>query len=124
MRFGNLDALHPFEVINSCDLGLLLASVSMYADSRIPDLDLATDYFSESNSSQVIRIIEIGDQQFETFSRMGPGRRDMLDNGVEERLHRATGVVELLFGVTTFGTMEPLFDAIIKHIPPPRAHAG
>ena len=22
------------------------------------------------------------------------------------------------------GTMEPLFDAIIKHIPPPRAHAG
>src|SRR6266705_855731 len=24
----------------------------------------------------------------------------------------------------TSGTMEPLFDAIIKHIPPPRAHAG
>ena len=22
------------------------------------------------------------------------------------------------------GTMEPLFDAIIKHIPPPRAKAG
>ena len=24
----------------------------------------------------------------------------------------------------TSGTMEPLFDAIVKHIPPPRAHAG
>src|ERR1043166_5764701 len=42
-------------------------------------------------------------QQLETFAGLSARRRDVFNDRVEERLHRAAGVVELFLGVTALG---------------------
>src|SRR5215831_1138699 len=54
MRLGNFDAFHPLEVVDRRDFRFPFASVPMNAHGWVPNLDLATDDFAESDSAQVI----------------------------------------------------------------------
>ena len=100
MGFGDFDALHAFEMINRGDLADFLVAIAVDAGAGIADFDFAADNFAEGNTPEVIGVIEVGDQHLETFAGMGARRRDVLDDGVEQRLHRAAGMGEFHFGVT------------------------
>ena len=62
------------------------------------------------------------DQVFELFMSLARHRRAAgFPIHLRQRQSKVTPKCDLDH---VSGTMEPLFDAIIKHIPPPRAHAG
>src|SRR5260221_3017022 len=75
----------------------------MNADRWIGYLDLAADNFSERDAAQVIRVIQVGHQQFEPLARVGARRGDVLDDGVEKWLHRAAGMIKLFLGIAALG---------------------
>ena len=103
VRFGNFDPLQPFEMKDRGDFRAALATVPMNTNRRVAQFDLAAVDLAESDSAQVIGIIKIGDQQLEPFASMRAGRRDVFDDRVEQRLHRAAGLLQIHFGETFLG---------------------
>src|SRR5579859_7802809 len=99
----DFNALHALEMENGGGLGTGLLAVAVEADNGIPNLDFARDNFTEGNAPEVIRIIEVRHEHFEALSGVGARRRDVLDNGVEERLHGAAGVVQFQLGKAVLG---------------------
>ena len=73
------------------------SAVAVNADGRVAHLDFAAVNFPERDTAEVIGVIEIGDEHLETFDRRGARRRDVFDDGVEERLHRAADVLQCRF---------------------------
>src|SRR5204862_5336953 len=95
VRLLDFDALEPFEVINRRDLALRDLAVAMQTGRDLADLDLARQNFSESDPAEVIAVIEVRNQDLETFAGFGARRGNMFDDGVEQRFHRAAGVTEV-----------------------------
>ena len=87
MGLRNLDSLEAFEVKDGGDFGSASAAIAMNASGRVGELYFAADDFAEGDSTEVIRIIEIGHQHLELNSGVSARRRDLLDDGLEERRH-------------------------------------
>src|ERR1022692_4198264 len=103
VSFLDLDALHAFEVEDGRDFVLGDFTMAMAADGGIAQLDFAFVNFSEGDTSEIIAVIQIRDQHLETIARLGAWRRDVLDDGIEERFHRAGDMFEFRLGVTELG---------------------
>ena len=103
MRLLNLDALHALEVIDRGDLVLRDFTVAVAADGGIADFNFAFVNFSERDTAEVIAVVQVGHEQLKTFAGLRARRRDVLDDGVEERLHRAADVFEFDLGVAFLG---------------------
>ena len=87
----------------------LLRAVAVDADGGVAHLDLAAVNLAEGDTAEVIGVIEVGDEQLEAFARVRARRRDVLDDGVEERLHRAADVLEVGLGVAVLGAASTLW---------------
>ena len=93
----------PSKWIDGGDLALGDLAIAMTADGGIADLDLAFVNFAEGDTAEVIAVIEVRDEHLEAVAGLGARRRDVLHDGVEERLHRAADVLEFDLGVTVLG---------------------
>ena len=103
VRLVDLDALHALEVVEHGDLAFGNLASAMTTNRRITHLDLAFVNFPERDTSEVIGVIQVRDEQLKTFARFRTRRRDVFHNRVEQRLHRAADVIEFHLGVTFLG---------------------
>src|SRR6266850_4126599 len=103
MSFGDLDSFEAFEVKDRGDFRQCFSPIAVDADRGIAHFYLAAVDFAKSDSAEVIGVIEIGGEQFETFAGVSAGRGNVFDDGVEERFHRAADVLEIELGITLFG---------------------
>ena len=103
VRLLHLDALHALEVVDGGDLALGDAAVAVAADGGVADLHLALDDFAERDTAEVIGVIQVGHKHLEAVASLRARGRDMLHDGVEERLHGAGDVLQLGLGVTGLG---------------------
>ena len=58
---------------------------------------------ADADSTDVVVVLNAGDANLKPLVRVTMRGRDVLDDRLEERLHRAAGVIELFFGVTALG---------------------
>src|SRR5438552_6205760 len=79
------------------------AAIPMNANRLGADVDFAAVNLPEGDAAHVIGIVEVGDQQLEAFTGMGARRRNMFDDCIEQRLHRAANVFEVHLGVSVTG---------------------
>src|SRR5260221_3371619 len=106
MGFGNFNPFKAFEVENRGNLRLALSAIAVNTDRAVPHFDFAAVDLTKRDSAEVIRVIEIGDEQTEAFSRVGSRRRDVLDDRVEKRLHRSGHMFEVGLCVAFFCARE------------------
>src|SRR5208283_3600315 len=92
--------LQALEMENRGYLRLGFAAVAVYADELVAQLYFAAVDFPEGNSPQVIRVIQVGHQQLESFACVRPRRGYVLDDRVEERFHGAADMLQVRLGVT------------------------
>ena len=90
-------------MVDTSDFVLGDLAISVAADGGVTNLDFAGVNFAESDTTQVIAIIEVGDQQLESFARLGPGRWDMLHDGLKQGLHRGRLLSEFELCIALFG---------------------
>ena len=69
----------------------------------VADLDLAAVNLAEGNSAEVIGVIQVRHEHLETVAGLRARRRDMFDDGLEQRFHRAAGVLDVDLGVAVLG---------------------
>ena len=100
---GDFNALEALEVEDGRDLGGALASVTVDADTSVAQIDFAAVDLAEGNATQVIRVIQVRGQQPEPLPGVCARRRDVLDNGVEQRLHRPADMFEVRLRVAVLG---------------------
>ena len=108
MGFRDFYPLQTLKMKQRGRFGAALVAVAVDANERIADLDLAAENFAQRNSAQVIRVIEIGDEQLQSRSGHGARRRNVLDDGIEQRVHRAADVFQFHLG-------EPQLGAGVNH---------
>src|SRR5262245_51458796 len=90
-------------MVDASDLAERLRAVPVNADCRLTDLDPAGVDFAERDPAQVVAVIEVGDEELETFAGEGARRGDTPHDGLEERPHRGPGVIEFECGVAFLG---------------------
>ncbi len=71
MGLGDFNALQSFEMKNGGDFALGLAAVAVQAGGGVAHLDLAAVNLAEGDASEVIGIIEVGDEHLEFRRRRG-----------------------------------------------------
>ena len=103
MRLLHLDAFHALEVEDHRDLALGNPTVAVAADGGFTDLHLALNDLAEGDTAEVIGVIEVGHEHLKAVAGLGARGRDVLHDGIEERLHRAAGVLQFGLGVTALG---------------------
>src|SRR4249920_3602223 len=74
--FINLNALEAFKVANRRDFRSAPAAVAVDAGGGIAHFDFASVDLAEGDTSEVIRVIEIGDENLEPNAGMGARRRN------------------------------------------------
>ena len=84
-RFGDLDALQPFEREQLGDPGRLRRAVELENDDRIVDGDTAVEDAADGDPAEVVARIEIRDQHLQRRLGIAARRRHVIDDGVEER---------------------------------------
>src|SRR6185295_4207597 len=84
--------------------GLCLVAIAVNADEWIADLDLAAENLAKSDTTEVVRIIKIGDEQFQIRARMGAGRWNVFDDRLKQRVHGAADVLQFNLGESQLGT--------------------
>ena len=103
MRLGNFDALESFEVKDGGDLGTGLRATTMDTHDRVADFYFAAVNFSERDTAQIIRVIQVRDERLEFLAGMRARRRDPGDDRFEERLHARARFLHIELGEAFFG---------------------
>ena len=83
-------------------LDWVLLSVAMNTNDLIAHLHFAADDFAESDTTEVIVVIEVRDEHLE-LAGVRAGRRNVFDDRVEERFHVVGRLLDVELGVTGLG---------------------
>ncbi len=105
-RLLHFDALQAFKMENGGDGGGGLLPVAVNADGSVAHLDLPGVDLAKSNTPQVVGVVQICNQALESVTGMGARRRDVANDGVEKRLHRGIGGLEVGLGVAVLRARE------------------
>src|ERR1043166_158458 len=101
--FLDLNPFQSFKMENGSDFALGLAAVAMDAGSLVSHFHFPAQDFPESDTPEVIGVVEICDKHLEFDAGVGSGGRDVLDNGIEQRSHRIAGILEIDLCKTDLG---------------------
>src|SRR6185369_9097281 len=97
------DAFEALEMVDHRYLARDFGAVSVNANGGLAHRDFTGVNLSERDSSEVIGVIQVRDEELEPFACEGARRRDVFHDGVKERFHGSADVAEVEFGITLLG---------------------
>ena len=83
--FADVDALQPVEREQLGDLGRLNGAVQLAHGDGVADLHAAVEDAADRDAAEIVARVEVGDEQLQRRVRVAARRRDVLDDGVEQR---------------------------------------
>src|SRR5271157_4645229 len=100
---GFVDALEPFERVELGDAGVVERAVALGDGHGVAISQGAIENAADGQAAQVIAVIQVGHQHLEHAIGIAHGRRNVLDDGVEERTQVVRRIVERTLGHAGFG---------------------
>ena len=100
---GNVDFCQTLMPEDCGDLALLPAAVDMDAPDDIALLDFSRHHATVSDTTQVIGVVQVGDEELQIIHSRGLRSGDVLNDGVEEGVHVGTLLIDFKLGKTVTG---------------------
>ena len=94
----DLDLLQPFMAENRGDVRAGFPAVAVKANDALSDFDPAADDAPVGDAAEVVAVVEIRDEQLEIVCVRLLRRGNVLDDGLEERIHGLAGIVQFPLG--------------------------